>query len=140
MFVSVGCTVTTPAAMAKTAKKTAPAKAKRSVSQVIPPLSIKVVFGDKTTNFEITKSLSAAQVVLTDNYGAHQTKEISQRDHQFIYAQMQAIRGPTNQKIYCQRNYIEFRYNQKSMLGCLHSANKVSTQMRELANLLALMF
>ena len=114
----------------------------RSPNQVVEPgmISINVVFGEKTTSFIILKSKTGAVVGFSNNAGETRSTEVSKDDYAFITDKINKISGTTNQKSFCNRNYIEVETDARNLVGCLGSTNKVAEELQRVTNLLTLLF
>lgn len=126
-------------ASAKVASKK---KAGRKPSQVeaSAPIGFKVVYGEKTTLFLISKSRAGGRVEFSNNLGARSSKDISSDDYDYLNSKVQKLSGPTNRKEFCLRNYVELTADGKRLLGCLGAPNKLAKDMQETVNLLSVLF
>jgi hypothetical protein len=100
----------------------------------------RVVYGDKTTIFDVSKSKNGGQVNFSNNFGAHETKKISMSDYKYLISKISSLSGVNNKKEFCMRNFIEIKTETREILGCLGAQNKFATDIQEIANLMSILF
>lgn len=102
---------------------------------------MKIVYGEKTTFFNVLpKSGKAIRLYFANNEGGKGDRQISQADYDFVKDKIANLKGPSNNKDFCIRSFVEVRMDDKSVVGCLGSNNKVAKDLQEIADLFALLF
>jgi hypothetical protein len=116
-------------------------KATRKPSQVNKEIAMKVVYGEKTTFFNVLpKSDKVIQLYFANNEGRKGDRSLSQADYDFIKGKILDIKGPSNKKEFCSRSFIEIRLEDKLFVGCIGSNNKVAKTLQEISDLFVLLF
>lgn len=116
-------------------------KTMRKPSQVESPIiRFRVVYGEKTTLFNVSKGKNGGRVEFSNNLGARETKEISTADYDYLKSKVSNLSGPTNQKEFCSRNFIEVKVDSRELLGCLGAPNKHAEAIQEIINLISILF
>lgn len=100
----------------------------------------KVVYGEKTTIFNVSKGKNGGRVEFSNNLGARDTKEISVADYEYLKSKVLGLSGTNNQKEFCMRNFIEVKTDSREFLGCLGAPNKLAVEIQETANLISVLF
>ncbi len=113
---------------------------KPNQAESFSPVQFKIVYGDKTTFFMISKSKTGGRVAFSNNLGARDNKEISAADYEFLKERVASFDEPSNLKAYCSRNYIEMTVGNLKTLGCLGSPNGLAKRLQETTNLISLLF
>jgi|GEM_PF-3885432 hypothetical protein len=103
-------------------------------------IQFKVVYGEKTTLFVVSKSKNGGVVEFSNNLGAKETKTISFADYDYLKSKVSSLSGPTNQKEFCMRNFIEVKTESREFLGCLGALNKLAVDIQETTNLISILF
>ncbi len=103
-------------------------------------MRLKVVYGEKTTVFLVSKSKNGGYVHFSNNLGTQDGKPINSADFDFLSSKVASFQEPTNLKEFCSRNYIELKSDGRELLGCLGAPNKLAEGMQELTNLLSALF
>jgi len=103
-------------------------------------IQFKVVFGEKETVFKVSPSKLGGAVDYSNNFGARNSRKISLADYVFFKSKVDHLSGPTNKKEFCNRDYIELSFPKRELIGCLRAENKLASEMREMTNLLSLLF
>lgn len=116
-------------------------KTMRKPSQVESPIiRFRVVYGEKTTLFNVSKEKNGGRVEFSNNLGARETKEISIADYDYLKSKVSNLSGPTNQKEFCSRNFIEVKVDSRELLGCLGATNKLAEDIQETTSLISILF
>ena len=103
-------------------------------------ISFKVTYGEKATAFVLSQQKKGPQIELTNSQGRHDIREITQKDADYIRSQVLALSGPSNQIEFCTRNYIEVKVEARDLIGCLGSPNKLAQGLKDITNLISLLF
>ena len=111
-----------------------------SLAKANSSLSLQVVYGDKKTSFQISKTAKGGQVELLVNGHTQKSKDISSADYEYLQKKIIGISMAKDDKKLCSRNYILATADKRQGLGCLGSVNKASREARDTANLLSLLF
>ena len=125
----------TPPALAKTSQDI-----KRKPNQEAPQFQFKIIFGEKTSFFSISKTGSGAHIDFQNNQNTHSSKEISARDYDYISKRVSTLAANRNKTENCSRSYIEFTDSMKKVTGCIGSFNKTTHELQEITNLIAVLF
>jgi hypothetical protein len=98
---------------------------------------VKVVYGEKTTEFRIHDS---GKVEFVNNYGMKTSKKLKSNDLKFLRDRVAKIKGPSNKLKNCPNTYVTLRQNKSQLNGCLGTQNTTARELQKVANLLALLF
>jgi hypothetical protein len=101
---------------------------------------LKVVYGDKTTFFKLSRGNGDATASFSTNVGTHSSKTISLANYDYLKLKVDGLSGVSNEKNFCARKYIDLRTDSKEFVGCLGASNKLARDIQEIANLAALLF
>ncbi len=102
-------------------------------------IRFRVVYGEKTTFFVVSKTKNGGRVEFSNNLGARETKELSIVDYDYLKSKVSNLSG-TNQKEFCMRNFIEVKTDSREILGCLGAPNKLAEDIQETTNLISILF
>lgn len=97
-----------------------------------------VVYGDKTSVFEIQKTKAGAVLNFNNNNGKKVKRDLSQDDFKFLTESTQKYKGE-NEKRFCERSYVRFESGKKKHLGCLGSPTPIARSLQKTTNLLTLL-
>lgn len=123
------------------AKSSAVKKTNRRPNQVeSSTIRFRVVYGEKTTFFIVSKTKNGGRVEFSNNLGARETKELSIADYDYLKSKVSSLSGTTNQKEFCMRNFIEVKTDTRELLGCLGAPNKLAENIQETTNLISILF
>jgi hypothetical protein len=100
---------------------------------------ITVRYGDKENAFKISKQEEHYQVEKTSR-GNSQIRSLDAKDYQYLKVRFEKIKAANNLKSFCPRNFIEARFENKKLLGCLGAPNKTAQEIQHITNLLSLRF
>ena len=126
--------------LAKTTKP-APRRAGRRPTQAeTAPTRFRVVYGEKTTSFVLSKVSTGGRVEFANTEGARATKTISAADYEYLKSKVAALKGPTNRSEYCPRSFVTVTTAERELLGCLGAPNALAKDLQETTNLLSLLF
>ncbi len=123
------------------AKAPSSKKSLRKPNQVeITMIRFKIVYGEKTTLFKVAAAKTGARVDFSNNLGSHATKEISSADYDYLRSEVSNLTEPSNQKVYCSRNFIEITTEMHTSVGCLGAPNRLAHDMQKTVNLISILF
>jgi hypothetical protein len=105
-----------------------------------PTVQFTVVYGEKTTYFEIYKTKTGGVVEFYNNQGDHRSKILDSSDYDFFIAKAKAFAGPSDRLESCQREHIQVTDKSRKTIACLHGTTKQARDVRETTNSLARMF
>lgn len=97
-----------------------------------------VVYGEKTSVFEIHKTKSGAELNFNNSDGKKIKRELSQDDFKFLIESAQKYKGE-NEKRFCERSYVRFESTKKSYFACLGSPTPIAKSLQKTTNLLSLL-
>lgn len=103
-------------------------------------IRFRIIYGEKTTFFVISKTKNGGLVEFSNNLGARDRKEISLADYRYLKTRVSNLSGTTNQKEFCMRNFIEVQNDNRKLLGCLGAPNKLAEDIQETVNLISILF
>lgn len=103
-------------------------------------IQFKVVYGEKTTLFVVSKNKGGGLVEFSNNLGAKESKTISFADYDYLKSKISNLSGPTNRKEFCMRSFIEVKTENRELLGCLGASNKLAVDIQETTNLISVLF
>jgi hypothetical protein len=112
----------------------------RRISQADLAIELRIVFGEKITVFDIG-SKPVPYVNFSNNNGEQSLKNVKLKDYQFLVKKVNALSGRSD-NVYskCSRAFIQLNAQNKIYSGCLQGKSKLSEDLRNLANILSLLF
>lgn len=112
---------------------------KPSQAQLTNTILIYSVFGDKYTQYQISKTPKGAELQFNDNEGLKLVRAMSLDDFAYLISKLGALKGPSNDVKFCLRRHIQISYGEKSWRGCIGSQTPVAKGIIEVTNLLSLL-
>ncbi len=103
-------------------------------------IHFEVVYGEKTTYFQVVKTKNGGRVDFSNNLGAKDSKDISAGDYEFLKTKVARLTGLSNKKEFCNRKYVEVTDGTRQVLGCLGAPNKLAVEIQKIVNLISLLF
>ncbi len=103
-------------------------------------IHFKIVYGEKTTFFIVSKIKSGGKVEFSNNLGSRETKEISAVDYDYLKSKVSNLSGTNNQKRFCLRNFIEVKTDARELVGCLGAPNRLAKDILGVTNLISTIF
>ena len=121
------------------AAKSKPVKLEKKLT-AISPINLKIVYGERVTNYSISKSKTAATIDFSNNLGIKNKKLITSEDYLFLKSKLTKLPGKPNSIEFCMRNYIAISQDSNKTIACLGSPNAYAKGALEVTNLISLLF
>lgn len=101
-------------------------------------IKVKVVFGEKTSEFKLSKTSAGGNLDFSDNNGVKKSRKLSSKELIDLASQVSNLRGISNQLEFCNRTFIKLSHGKKDVYGCLGAQNQMATDLERFSNLLSL--
>jgi hypothetical protein len=129
-------------AFAKEVVKSSPTKlsiktesAKIDQASEFKNLHLKVVYGEKITDFEVTREKNGGVLQFSNNFGQKKSHSLSEKDVKFLGSEVKKMNESNDIRLCDSRKYIELNSGEKKLIGCIGSSTKTAKKLSELANL-----
>lgn len=106
----------------------------------VPAATVRVVYGDRITFFQVYSGPAAGRVELTNNAGLNRTKMTKKTDADFIVAKVSSLPAVKMDKTKCQRRFIETFTNNQFKSYCYEDSSTAAVDAQAIANLLSAVF
>lgn len=112
------------------------AKAKVSKAPDAKEFNLKVVYGDRLSEFKVNKNSKGGQIHFFNNNGQEKMRSLDEKDINFLFSEYKKMKGSNNIHLCDQRHYMEISSGTKKSVSCLGSSTKIAKQMTGMSNLL----
>jgi hypothetical protein len=99
-------------------------------------LHFKVVYGDKISDFKISKTKKGGLLSFSNSEGAKKERTLSDKDMKYFMKETSSYQKGNDQSL-CSERYIEFKEKEKTIVGCIGSKTKIAKQLLDMSNLLS---
>jgi hypothetical protein len=104
-------------------------------------ISVKIVYGEKTNVFQISKTNSGGKAEVTDSSGYRNSRPLTQGSYDDIYKRIESVGKKSVDIGDCYRIYMSIQYENGTLVNvCMRGKDAASKNARDLSTALGLLF